>query len=128
MKRTWARCVARYQLQACRLSCRVLVGAGLGRGARCFFWAARRSRLRFKISSLFLWYHPRFRCLAKSGLLLGILNITGSCLASLSKPIVLSTNHRSRSRDGAGGGNLVPMGGTNADLPPVDQIPHLTLT
>ena len=88
------------------------------------FWgAARRSRLRVKISSLFLWYHSRFRCLAKPGLLLGILKITGSCLASLSKPIVLSTNHRSRSRDGAGGGNLAPMGDTTPDLPPCRSNP-----
>ena len=41
---------------------------------------------------------------------------------------VNSTNHSPRSRNGASGGNLVPMGGTTPDLPPVDQTPHLTLT
>ena len=113
----WARWVARDRLQAWRLSSRVLsicsgVGAGLGRRGLGFLWAARRSPLRFKISSLFLWYHSRFRCFAKSEFWLGILNSTGSCLGSLSISIVLSSNHSSRSRDGAGGGNLVPMGET----------------
>ena len=122
MKRTWARWVARYRLQAWRLSPRILeicsgAGAGLGRCGLGFLWAARRLHLRFKISSLFLWYHSRFRCLAKSGFWLGILNTTGSCLGSLSISIVLSSNDSPRSRDGAGGGNLV-----------AHQTPHLTLT
>ena len=95
------------------------VGAGLG-----FFWTARRSRIRFKISPLFLRYHPR-RSLATSGFSLGISNTTDVCLGCLSISIVLSANHHARSRDGAGGGNLVPMGGT-PDLLPVYQTPHLT--
>ena len=114
MSRTCARWVARYRWHACRFSSLVLAicsgeGGGLGCGGCCFFFAARRSRLRFKISSLFFTYHSCFRCFAKSGSLLGILNKTGSCLGSLSISIVLSANHSPRSRDGAGG-NLVPVG------------------
>ena len=59
MYRTWAKCVARYRWQASLFKALVLaicsgVGAGLVRGARCFFWAARRSRFRLKISSLII--------------------------------------------------------------------------
>ena len=60
MNRTWVRCLTRYRWQASLFSALVLaicsgVGAGgLGSGGRCFFWAARRSRFRFKIRSLFL--------------------------------------------------------------------------
>ena len=59
MNRAWARCVARYRWQASLFSAIVLavcsgVGAGgLGRGGRCFFWDACRSRFRFKIRPLF---------------------------------------------------------------------------
>ena len=59
MYRTWAKCVARYLWQASLFKALVLaicsgVGAGLVGGARCFFWAARRSRFRLKISSLII--------------------------------------------------------------------------
>ena len=124
--------MARYLLQASRFDSRVLaicsgVGAGLGgRGGLSFFLAARCSRFRCNSVSLFLRYHSCFNCLAFSGFLLGISNTTDVCLGCLSISIVLSANHRARSRDGAGGGNLVPMGGTTPDLPPVDQIPHLS--
>ena len=106
---------------------RNLLWGGCWFGSLCsFFWAARRSHLRFKISSLCCLYHARFRSLANSGFLLGILNTTDFCLGRLSISIVLSANHSPRSRVGAGGGNLVPMGGTTPDLPAVDQTPHLS--
>ena len=55
MKRTWARCVARYRLQVCRLSSRVLaicsvVGAGLVRGSR-FFGGGLRDGLVYALKS-----------------------------------------------------------------------------
>ena len=109
MSRTCARWVSLYLLQACRLSSLVLAtfsgegGGGFGRGGFCFFFAARRSRFHFKISSFFFTYHSCFRCFAKSGSLLGILNKTGSCPRSLSISIVSSANHSARSRLGAGG-------------------------
>ena len=89
---------------------RSMVGAGLGRGARCFIFGLRDGLVYTLKSCLcFSGTTPVF-AVSPSGLLLGILNTTGSCLGSLSISIVLSTNHRSRSRDGAGGGNLVPVG------------------
>ena len=58
---------------------------------------------------------------------MGISNTTDVRLGCLSISIVLSANHRARSRDGADGGNLVPMEGTTPDLPPFNQTPNLTL-
>ena len=106
MSRTCGRWLTLYLLQVCRFSSLVLaicsgVGSGgFGRGGCYFFLSARRCCLSFKMDSLFCMYHSCFRCFAKSGSLLGILNKTGSCLGSLSICIVLSANHRSRSRRG----------------------------
>ena len=81
------------------------VGAGgLARGGLAFFWAARGSRFRSKISSWCFWYHSRLRALWASNifLLLGISNTSDFCLGRLTLSIVQTTNHRSRSRPGVG--------------------------
>ena len=100
-------------------------GGSFSRGCCCFFFAAGCCCFRFKMASLFFTYHSSLSCFTVSGSWLGmtkVVSVKGVRLIA----IVLSDNHSPRSRDGTGGGNLVPIGSTH-DVPPDDQTPHLRI-